>query len=1344
MDTYVDALGHRWNEGEVTTAPTCTEAGVKTFTCTVCGETRTEAVDALGHDYQAVVTAPTCTAQGYTTHTCTRCDDSYVDTYVDALGHNWNEGEVTTAPSCTEAGVKTFTCTVCGETRTEPVEALGHDYKAVVTAPTCTEQGYTTHTCSRCNESYVDTYVDTLGHAWGEPDWDWNGTESATATFTCTRDASHTHSETASGSAISSAAGTGADAGYTVYTASVTFEGSTYTNTIRGEAIAYTIAYDLAGGTGATGNPESYTVESEAITLTEPTREGYAFAGWTGTDLNEATKTVTIAKGSTGDRTYTATWDPIVTFKANFTGENIPADVTQTVPNNTATALTAFENAETHAKMFAREGFTFAGWNTAADGTGTAYTDGQQITITEPLTLYAQWETAAERFTHSDNFSNTNFIYRVGNGNTVKLGSIFAEKEATRGDTIDPASVIITVVPHSDSSVSAAPTYAKHTTDWAQSTLQFTGTGPITITIQEGESGTPYTMDLEIVNARNVTAYSELTSSSCVLLNDITMSSGGQKSLSNGTWYGNGFTFDVKNGKHGNTSNGTDSGNYVISISNATLDNIQIVGAVYTDYGATAKADYNFPCVLVNGGNCEIVNSYISNCASPVRVRGGANLYFENTMLKGGSFCNLDVRSGCHITVNGLTTINQVSSNDAADNGTVIIGLGIVFYYEGMSGIETLRITGNGLTQFNSLAENQEGNAVSLANKAYSRMFDIDSKFVFNDGSTKWVNSGILSLSTIVNSNNIDTPDGYGWESVNMSPLGSGYLCTSMASSQQSSPDYSSNAQHAIAPIYSFEYPTGSGKKNYQAKTEGSNDYCYWDTSTNSIAVSFSQGGSKEFDPDIITITKNGHSITPTVSFDGGAYQAISTKITISTEGEHTLTYKYVDPYNYRYDQNGSVVGTYEATYTKTVQVNVTVAIASIDPATFDFNGKGYKTVTANNVTYVMPDVDATATNSIGSTTKGGKTVYYPIVWSKNSSATSNASSAPVLCPIFVGVVTITDRDLNNDPVVYGSGTTTMADGHLVAISDVTTGSSFLSWNNGATPPSDNPKVVNGNLYYQSVTISGVERAQTVYTCEYAYTDTAGNTYHYFVGYIFPKLEKTCFATGTLITLADGTQKAIEELTNDDLIMSFDHTTGQYCGRPVAAIVNHGEDEYDVLELQFSDSTKLKIIGDHGLYDLTLQKYVNINQFNYVDYVGHQFARYSSNNSHAFAELTSGRVVTEFTGSWSIWSSGNMNHVINSMLGVTTGINGEFVDGFNLFDFDEEMKYDVEKMVDDIQKYGVYSYEEWADLVDRESFEKFNIQYFKVAVGKGYLTKEQIVDYINWYYHFIETGELVQ
>ena len=117
---------------------------------------------------------------------------------------------------------------------------------------------------------------------------------------------------------------------------------TTYSGTLTGNELsalagktllpAYTITYDLAGGTVATDNPDSYTIESAAITLNNPTREGYTFAGWTGTGLDAATTTVTIAHGSTDHRSYTAMWKKLLTN----------TDITVTIPSMewTGSALT--------------------------------------------------------------------------------------------------------------------------------------------------------------------------------------------------------------------------------------------------------------------------------------------------------------------------------------------------------------------------------------------------------------------------------------------------------------------------------------------------------------------------------------------------------------------------------------------------------------------------------------------------------------------------------------------------------------------------------------------------------------------------------------------------------------------------------------------------------------------------------------------------------------------------------------------------------------------------------------------------------------------------------------------
>jgi len=88
---YVDALGHDMGEWEIVTSPTCTEDGAEYRSCSRCDYGETRPIEPIGHSHTAVVTPPTCTEQGYTTHCCTVCGNQYVDSYIDALGHTWQD-----------------------------------------------------------------------------------------------------------------------------------------------------------------------------------------------------------------------------------------------------------------------------------------------------------------------------------------------------------------------------------------------------------------------------------------------------------------------------------------------------------------------------------------------------------------------------------------------------------------------------------------------------------------------------------------------------------------------------------------------------------------------------------------------------------------------------------------------------------------------------------------------------------------------------------------------------------------------------------------------------------------------------------------------------------------------------------------------------------------------------------------------------------------------------------------------------------------------------------------------------------------------------------------------------
>ena len=160
---------HSYSEWVITVAPGCTSNGEKEKTCGNCGDVVKETVPAVGHSMKEKVVLPTCTANGYTAHYCENCTYTYNDTYVDIKDHSYGDWYTSKDVTCTENGENKRVCSVCGYEAVKVIPCNGHSMKESVYAPTCTEQGYTHHYCENCTYSYDDTYVDALGHSYG--DW---------------------------------------------------------------------------------------------------------------------------------------------------------------------------------------------------------------------------------------------------------------------------------------------------------------------------------------------------------------------------------------------------------------------------------------------------------------------------------------------------------------------------------------------------------------------------------------------------------------------------------------------------------------------------------------------------------------------------------------------------------------------------------------------------------------------------------------------------------------------------------------------------------------------------------------------------------------------------------------------------------------------------------------------------------------------------------------------------------------------------------------------------------------------------------------------------------------------
>ena len=390
----IPAKGHSWNEGEITTSPTCENAGVKTYTCTVCNATKTEAIDATGHTPVEVAEQPaTCTEAGHKAGTkCSVCEAILSGMEeIPATGHT-EVIDAAKAPTCTETGLTEGKhCSVCNTVLVaqEEIPAKGHtEVIDPAVEPTCTEPGKTEGKhCSVCNEIIVaQTEIPAKGH-----------TEviDAAKAPTCTepglKEGKHCSvcNEVIVKQEVIPATGHKPEVHNAVEATLTTpgYTGDTYCSVCnellkQGKEIPKTGAHITWVIDGEVAAEEDY-LKGTMPSFKDSTDKApddnyrYTFTGWS--------PEVVVAEE---DATYTAQYSATarvfytITFNANGGVGEMAAQIFEV---GVDTAL--------NANTFTRENYKFTGWNTAADGSGATYADeGAILELTGDMTLYAQWQ----------------------------------------------------------------------------------------------------------------------------------------------------------------------------------------------------------------------------------------------------------------------------------------------------------------------------------------------------------------------------------------------------------------------------------------------------------------------------------------------------------------------------------------------------------------------------------------------------------------------------------------------------------------------------------------------------------------------------------------------------------------------------------------------------------------------------------------------------------------------------------------------------------------------------------------------------------------------------------------
>ena len=390
----IPAKGHSWNEGEITTAPTCENAGVRTYTCTVCNATKTEAIDATGHTPIEVAEQPaTCTEAGHTAGTkCSVCDAILSGMEeIPATGHT-EVIDAAKAPTCTETGLTEGKhCSVCNTVLVAQKEIPAKGHTEVIdpaVEPTCTEPGKTEGKhCSVCNEILVaQEEIPAKGHTEVidpavEPTCTEPGKTEGKHCSVC--------NEIIVAQEVIPATGHKPEIRNAVEATLTTpgYTGDTYCS-VCNELLKQGTEIPKTGAHITWVIDDAVVAEEDYLKGTMPSFKGstdkapdenyrYTFTGWSPkVVVAEEDATYTAQYSATARVFYTITFEP-----NGGTGEA----TTQTFEVGVDTAL--------NPNPFTRENYKFIGWNTAADGGGATYADeGAILELTGDMTLYAQWQ----------------------------------------------------------------------------------------------------------------------------------------------------------------------------------------------------------------------------------------------------------------------------------------------------------------------------------------------------------------------------------------------------------------------------------------------------------------------------------------------------------------------------------------------------------------------------------------------------------------------------------------------------------------------------------------------------------------------------------------------------------------------------------------------------------------------------------------------------------------------------------------------------------------------------------------------------------------------------------------
>ena len=932
------------------------------------------------------------------------------------------------------------------------------------------------------------------------------------------------------------------------------------------------------------------------------------------------------------------------------------------------------------------------------------------------------------------------YLFRVGNKNEFKLSDLFEEKksfdsislaiyDATRGNNgVYPE---INTDGNNDNNFDAVYTTPTSVDGWENTTIKFSGTGVAQIVITTTKSGKTSETKLlvEVLDAKNVTTdnASAAFGGSVVLLSDITLSS--SRSISNGTLYGNGYTIYAR--EYVDTIYKA-----LINLTNANIDNVCIIGGIYSELSDTYGS--NVVNVL---GDCMISNSYIYGMRNNVRVYESSdiktNLVLDNTTLAYSTMSNMEISKCTSLTLRNVTTIQApIAATLPSDTNKTVIGLGLYV----TDGYVTIKIEGD-FRQFNWICSDYkeyitDDMLLTGANIALSM-----SQYQHQVNGKTYVNTGVIFTAPHTGDwidnrdEDVKSKVAYHYETVNLVIEGGVYSYYKTPSVKDNMDRFTygdtfTPAQALTMPTFTIDY------------SNPDSSYCEVDSKKKTFNITVNEGEELTFNINRLKANKYGVNLDVVAKVEKLNMTNLEWETveggwpnSFTDSAPYRITYTYTDDNHYDKDGNSHNDA---ITYTQSILINVTVVKAVAVPPTFKYTvgGKEYefeiKVIDDNS--YVSAKVSETSADFGAKiiTDKSGvqHTIYYVIRNEKNNEAAVGIGNGEVYRTYwtFPDGFSIVDGD-----VTYSASTNTLAaignNVRIVSRSDGSTNKTIESIGvlkaSGMTLDAGD---FNGRLGQWA--IWNAQKETPAQNITYTYVISSGGIdYTYYIEYRFPKRAATCVTPDTLVTLADGTQKEIQYVTHEDKLLVWNFESGKYDVAPASIVKNHGYNNYTVTDLMFDDGTIVSTINGHGFYDAESNKFVVLDNNNVADYIGHKFVK-QNGNTYTTVTLVNYSVREEYTESWSILTAVYHNAILEGMFTLTPAeVDGspDYLMPFEIVN----MKYDEALMQADIERYGLYEYEDFADYITYEEFIALNLKYFKVAVGKGSITYDEIMYLID-------------